>query len=64
MKHHLEKLQFTFKTLLQTLFDDIMIIETSSDEIKPVKKRNRKSQNNQVILDFKSSCEIVQNPSA
>jgi hypothetical protein len=64
MKHHLEKLQFTFKTLLQTLFEDIMIIETSSDEIKPVKKRNRKSQNNQVILDFKSSCEIVQNPSA
>jgi hypothetical protein len=65
LKHHLEKLQFTFKTLLQTFFEDMMIIDTSSDEIKPVKKRNRrKSQNNQVILDFKSSCEIVQNPSA
>jgi hypothetical protein len=65
LKHHLEKLQFTFKSILQTFFEDMMIIETSSDEIKPVKKRNRrKSQNNQVILDFKSPCEIVQNPSA
>ena len=51
LKHHLEKVQFTFTTLLQRLFDDMMIIETSNDELKPVKKRQkRKSLNNQIIL--------------
>ena len=51
LKHHLEKVQFTFTTLLQRLFDDMMIVETSNDELKPVKKRQkRKSLNNQIIL--------------
>ena len=58
LKHHLEKVQFTFTSLLHALFDDMMIIETSNDELKPVKKRQkRKSQNNEVIID------MVQNPS-
>lgn len=53
LKHHLEKVQFTFTTLLQRLFDDMMIVETSNDELKPVKKRQkRKSLNNQIILDI------------
>jgi len=72
MKHHLDTLQFTFKTILQTLFkssNDLMILDSSSEEQgqQPKKKRSRakkiNNQNNQVILDINSSCEIVQNPS-
>ena len=52
LKHHLEKIQFTFKTILQTFFEDMIIIETSNDEMKPVKKRQkRKSNTNQIIID-------------
>ena len=71
MKHHLDTLQFTMKTIIQTLFEtstDLMILDSSSEgQEQPKKKRNRvkktNDQNNHVILDFKSSCEIVQNPS-
>ena len=55
-KHRLEKLHFTFNSVLQKCFDDIMIIETSNDEIKPKRKRNRKSTpTNQIIIDTTSS---------
>jgi hypothetical protein len=56
LKHHLEKIQFTFKTLLQTFFEDVMIIDSSNDEMKPVKKRQkRKSNINQIIVNAASN---------
>ena len=59
MKHHLETLQFTFKTILQTLFEsssDLMIIDSSSEgqEQSPKKKRNRVKKvitENQIIIN-------------
>jgi len=65
LKHYLEKIQFTFKSILQTFFEDIIVDDSCNDEelLNAKKKRARgKPQNNQVILDFKSSCDIVQNP--
>jgi len=41
LKHNLEKIQFTFKKIFQTLFDDSIIIETSHDEMKPPRKRKQ-----------------------
>ena len=58
MKHHLETLQFTFKTILQTLFEsssDLMIIDSSSEgQEQPKKKRNRVKKvitENQIIIN-------------
>jgi hypothetical protein len=41
LKHNLEKIQFTFKKVFQTLFDDSIMIETSHDEMKPPRKRKQ-----------------------
>ena len=51
MKHNLEKLQFTFKTILQTLFEESMDI--SSEDVQPPKKKNarrKKTPTNEVII--------------
>jgi len=53
IKHNLEKLQFTFKCIFQTLFEDNMLIETSShDETKPPRKRraSKKKETDNAIL--------------
>jgi len=62
MKHHLDTLQFTFKTILQTLFEtsnDLMILDSSSDgQEQPKKKRNRakkSTKENQIIIDTTTS---------
>jgi len=41
LKHNLEKIQFTFKKIFQTLFEDSILIETSHDELKPSRKRRQ-----------------------
>jgi len=61
MKHHLDTLQFTFKTLIQILFETsnhLMIIDSSSEgqeqEQPPKKKRNRVKKlatENQIIIN-------------
>lgn len=68
IKHHLEKLQFTFKTVFQTLFEksdvsnncfrteDIILDNTSQDEIKPPRKRraSKKKEENVILIDSTS----------
>jgi len=49
LKHQLEKLQFTFKTILQSLFDDIMIVESSNDEKEQPKRRIKKKKAESII---------------
>lgn len=55
IKHNLEKLQFTFRTIFQTLFEDSMLIETSShDEMKPPRKRRaskKKNDTNAIVIN-------------
>jgi predicted transport protein len=41
LKHNLEKIQFTFKTVFQTLFEDSVCVESSHDEMKPPRKRRQ-----------------------
>ena len=66
LKHHLEKIQFTFKSILQTFFEDIIIMDSCNDEEvgKPKKKRVRaKSQNNKLVIEARNTDEIIQNTS-
>ena len=60
IKHQLDTLQFTVKTILQMLFEtprDLMIVDSSSEgqgqEQPPKKKRNRvkKTNENQIVID-------------
>jgi hypothetical protein len=56
IKHNLEKINFTFKSIFQTLFEDSMLIETSSqDEIKPPRKRRaskkKESMENDIVIN-------------
>ena len=54
LKHNLEKLQFTFRSVFQTLFEDSMLIETSHDELKPSRKRRvskKKETDNAIVIN-------------
>ena len=54
LKHHLEKIQFTFKSILQTFFEDIIIDDSCNDDelLNAKKKRARgKTQSNQILID-------------
>lgn len=54
LKNRLEKIQYSFKSILQILFEDILVVETSNDEkAEPPKKRNRKKpSSNQTVINF------------
>jgi len=47
LKHNLEKIQFTFKTIFQTLFEDSMSVESSHNEMKPSRKRRQSKKKEQ-----------------
>jgi len=68
-KHHIDKIRFTFESILKMFFDD-PINEIIVEEQEPVPKKRRstskpkqkRNQNNQLILDASSACDMLQNP--